>query len=636
MALTWVKLGNLKGPKGNVGTWYQSNVGPSDTMDTLTNGSYSVSSGSVAVGLGLPEVLGSLEILTWGTNAGTATYLTRSIAPELWTNSKLSSGWAGWRKLADLWFTEATLTVSDNLDLLPSGIRTIWSGSVALALGLPASSMYTITTERWGNGTSGIQTAKSRGTTTVQVLRRQLLSGGWTVWKDISPWFDTTALTTSEHLDTLTSGIRTCWSGTVATAIGSPVESMFDIETVLWGTGAGRQTLTTRGIDAPQIWSRSLFNTTWMPFQRMDAGSGSGGGSGSSLATASPSGLKIAAMSLNVGVGSTETTGQGFVRSVVKIPEGVVRGRLVIKNWSPRYGFADSPAVALSNMSVGPRSGSTGQATSWQLISASGSTGTDGYTSPWFNFTASMIGKDCLVSYGWQSDGVVQQTQGFAYTGASAAGALTGSGTAVKRMPLYAYLELQTVPTLPTVASFTDSIGVGANADRELYDSWLDQYCRANGYVPMHWGNSGDSAPSWVDPNAKKWKLYGRNINQVDAVIYGMNSNQIFAASEPSLQQIIDDTTACVENLRRHVSPNVYGATVIPRTDRTGARETIRRQYNAWMKSSPLFQDVFDMSAAVSSDDETLRPEFDADGLHLNTAGYAAMAAAISRPVVGV
>ncbi|HJX78551.1 GDSL-type esterase/lipase family protein [Glutamicibacter sp.] len=634
MPLKWVELAVLKGPKGDAGTWYQRTVGTSDTMDTLTNGSYSVSSGAIALGLGLPAVLGSLEILTWGVNAGTATYLTRSVTPELWTNSKLSSGWAGWRRLADLWFTEDTLTVSDNLSQLPSGIRTIWSGSVALALGLPTSSMYTITTERWGNGTSGIQTAKSRGTTTVQVLRRQLLSGGWTAWKNISPWFDTTALTSSEHLDTLTSGIRTCWSGTTATAIGSPVAVMFDVETVLWGTGAGRQRLITRDFDDPREYIRHLFSAGWGPFKRVDAGASSGGIGGGGLVPASPTSMKRSAMSLTVGYGGAITTGQGYARTLAHIPAGSVRARVVIKNWSPRSNGPDSPAVALSKISIGARTGTTGQSAAWTELAASGTTGENGFTSNWVNLSPAMIGNDCLISYGWQSSGDVQMCLGYGYTGPIAADATTGTAVAVNRIPMYAYIELETLPTVPTLASFTDSIGVGVSATYELYDSWLDQYCRPRGIVPMHWGSSGESGMSWESPDSKKWTLYGTEINQVDGVIYGMGSNQLSQAVTPTLQEMIDTATKCVENLRKHVSPNVYGATIIPRTNVTGDFETRRREFNAWMKASPLFTDVFDMSAAVSNDDETLRPEFDADGIHLNTAGYAAMAATITRLVV--
>ena len=44
--------------------------------------------------------------------------------------------------------------------------------------------------------------------------------------------------------------------------------------------------------------------------------------------------------------------------------------------------------------------------------------------------------------------------------------------------------------------------------------------------------------------------------------------------------------------------------------------------------------DLFNFRDVVSVDDEQmLKPEYDADGVHLNAAGYAALAASITRPV---
>ena len=64
------------------------------------------------------------------------------------------------------------------------------------------------------------------------------------------------------------------------------------------------------------------------------------------------------------------------------------------------------------------------------------------------------------------------------------------------------------------------------------------------------------------------------------------------------------------------------------------ASEQVRRDYNTWLstQTGPA-RDLFGFGTAVSADDETLRPEFDADGIHLNAAGYAAQVAAINRPI---
>ena len=90
--------------------------------------------------------------------------------------------------------------------------------------------------------------------------------------------------------------------------------------------------------------------------------------------------------------------------------------------------------------------------------------------------------------------------------------------------------------------------------------------------------------------------------------------------------------------MRKFVSPVVYDMTILPRTSVTGDAETLRRSYNAWLPKSGTRQ-VFNIVPAVSTDDETLMPAFDADGIHLNTAGYAAIAGVVptsTLPAVAV
>lgn len=467
MALTWVKLGNLKGPKGNVGTWWQRNLTSSDNLDTMTVadiGAYSVLAGATAKALGLPkETPSSVEILPVGTSLVQKQY---AIAPvsENWQREKYANGlvWGEWRR-------------------------------------------------------------------------------------------------TDHHMET------TDFDGLLPASTGS---------------------------------------------------------------------LAQTAISITTGHGGGQTTGQGFARGLQRMPPGATRARIGIRNWNPRYNMADSPSASLSNISLGRHNGGTSQSLSWIPVQSSGSTGANGFVSRWVNLPDGMAGTDVLVAFGWESSGDVQQNIGYGFTGGSASNAITGTGSAANTLPFFIYLEVEIPATTGRIANFADSIGSGVSASKVMYDSWLDQYCRPRGYVPQHWSHSGDQGDSWSDPSGKKWSLYGKEIVLADAVIYAMGSNMIFRPTTPTLQECIDVTVDNIKNIRKHISPNVYGATITPRNAETGASETLRRQYNAWMKTSPLFRDVFDMSAAVSSDDETIRPEFNADGIHFNTAGYAAMAAAITRPLV--
>ncbi|NNH70232.1 SGNH/GDSL hydrolase family protein [Nocardia uniformis] len=57
----------------------------------------------------------------------------------------------------------------------------------------------------------------------------------------------------------------------------------------------------------------------------------------------------------------------------------------------------------------------------------------------------------------------------------------------------------------------------------------------------------------------------------------------------------------------------------------------VRREVNAWLRGTDVFDAVFDVAAAVQDPDrpDFLHPEFDGDGMHLNDAGARAMAGAM-------
>lgn len=437
----------------------------------------------------------------------------------------------------------------------------------------------------------------------------------------------------SDHMDNIkTPGLYKVLNGATATTIGLPLGAVSSVEVLPVGTTVIQRQTGTAPND--QVWQRSLYanGVVWGNWWRSDFHTDSSQVRG--LSPAMAAGFKTVAVPCSLGYGGAQTTGQGFSRSLQRMPAAGTRARIRLRNWNPRYNMADSPAVALTNISIGNHNGGNSQSTGWITVAASASTGTDGYVSAYFTVPASMANRDVLVAFGWQSSGDVQQNIGYGFTGPLAANAIIGTGTGTNVVPLFVAIEVEVPSTQPVVANFADSIGSGVSASKVVYDSWLDQWARANGVVPTHWSHSGDQGSSWLDPTGKKWSLYGTDIALADAVFYAMGSNLIFTPTTPTLQECIDTVMANVESIRKHISPNVYGCTITPRSNVTGAGETLRRQFNAWMKTSPLFKDVFDMSAAVSADDETLRPEFDADGIHLNTAGYAAMAAAITRPVV--
>lgn len=441
-------------------------------------------------------------------------------------------------------------------------------------------------------------------------------------------------LTVSDNMDTLLPTVPKEYnvlSGTTAAAVGLPIALASAVRVIPIGTATIQIQYVSPQTDgtAPVMQRERYPSGLWTAWHRTDHHNDS---PPEGLTPATPNGLKSVGIPCTLGYGGSQTTGQGFARLLQRMPATATRYRLRFRNWNPRYGMDDNAAVALSNMSVGVRSGST--STSWNTVASSGNTGTDGYVTPWNTVAPSMLGQDVLVAYGWESSGTVQQNIGTAYTGTTAATALTGSATKAGVAPLFVVLEVEVPASQPVAAVFGDSIASGVGSTNPVYDSWLDQWGRANGVVITHWSHSGDYAATWEDPESKKWTLYGTDIAPADVVFYALGSNDLFASTTPAPIDIQTDIRTLVPLLRRHVSPNVVATTILPRTNVTGAGETVRRTINTWLRLSGLFRDVFDMAAAVSTNDETLNPAFDADGVHLNTAGYAAMAAAITRPVV--
>jgi lysophospholipase L1-like esterase len=81
----------------------------------------------------------------------------------------------------------------------------------------------------------------------------------------------------------------------------------------------------------------------------------------------------------------------------------------------------------------------------------------------------------------------------------------------------------------------------------------------------------------------------------------------------------------------------VFGATLTPLegsfyTDTAGLREATRQAVNHWIRTSDRFDAVIDFDRAARDPDDptTIAPAFDSgDHLHLNPAGYHALAAAV-------
>jgi lysophospholipase L1-like esterase len=124
-------------------------------------------------------------------------------------------------------------------------------------------------------------------------------------------------------------------------------------------------------------------------------------------------------------------------------------------------------------------------------------------------------------------------------------------------------------------------------------------------------------------------------------VFEGVNDIGTAAATPEAQQAVGDDLRAAYDQIitRAHaVGLRVYGATLTPLggntsyDDPAGLREQTRRGVNDWIRRSGRFDGFADFDAAVRdpADHRLLAPAYDTgDHLHLNPAGYRALAGAV-------
>lgn len=438
--------------------------------------------------------------------------------------------------------------------------------------------------------------------------------------------YDLTASPTGAgaNIDTIENGVYSVWSGPTAEAMGLPTATLGTLTSTRYGTGAGSQVWIPSVLQGAQIWVRSEFTGGWSGWSQIGSGSGD---NAPMLRSAPSSGFKTAPLALTLGYGGGTATGTGTTVVIQYVPVSTRRAQLHLRNWNPRYINADSAPATITATAIGLHNGSGGSA-AWAVFpNASGVTSvTDGeteYTSGWIDVPAEWQGQEIAVRYTWS--GTVQRNIGTGWTG----------GVKDDLPPLFAWLELEVPSSTPVVAVFGDSLSTLGGA-RPVIDSYIDQWARANGAVPAHWSHSGDKAVTWTSATVRKWGLYGWDIAAPDAMIYLMGSNDLSEASITlaDMQARIGSTA---ELIRGIITPNLYAGTILPRTNQaTGSTfETVRRQVNAWLPKSGLFRDAYATSAAISTDDDTIIPAYDADGIHLTAPGYGAVAGAITPSPVG-
>lgn len=368
-------------------------------------------------------------------------------------------------------------------------------------------------------------------------------------------------------------------------------------------------------------------------------------GTGAGTSTPAPSDStppRVVPLALTLGQGDmtwyTKTT--DTFRVPIQFNAPISKWRLHIQNINPRTGTKVTGAVPFLGLAYGDHNGSGGYVGAPTKIHDAFTTPADAseWVSPWF--TQDIGGnKPKLLEFSFAgapaapvvlAGGAYQNGGGFMDTSKTA--------WSVNSMPFSIWIEAETPATTNTYAVFGDSLSVGIGAKLPVFQSALSQYARAKGGLPVHYAASGDTMTDWVNVGDAGYKVNRWDgLSKSDALLFSMGSNDVFAGlSLATLQDKFSKSLALLSKRVQDGAP-VYLTTIYPRTGATGATEDVRRQYNAWLKTQKgvgNIKDVFDASAVVSADDETLRTEYaDPDGTHLKENAYQAIANSLTLTV---
>lgn len=327
-----------------------------------------------------------------------------------------------------------------------------------------------------------------------------------------------------------------------------------------------------------------------------------------------PSGYKTLPLILTAGRGGDEDKAplSANVEYDVNLSPAINTGRFRfgIRDGNPRWGTFTAQAIRLTNISVG------GVA---KLSSMT--TNADGSIthSPWMSGPLGNLKFD--------------------YSAPIAPRYIIGggrvNGTRRTEMPFELWLEIEIPATTPAIGLVGDSNSVGVNTTIPIHDAWLSQYCRRMGYFPVLYGHSGDGMSQAQTVAHYKWNRWN-HLDRPDAVIHANGANDIpNTEGGLTLTQLQEWARAEWEISDAKISKIKHGAVIKSRS--SGINNTVRLQYNNWIKSIPeLLRDWHDIASPVTTNDAggTLPQYMSSDGIHMNTAGHTAIANSITRPLV--
>lgn len=332
------------------------------------------------------------------------------------------------------------------------------------------------------------------------------------------------------------------------------------------------------------------------------------------------------------------TTAQGTARYPVKFAAPVTRFKVHIRNYS--YGDATGYTgnVALTGLWWGEGRYNLDSyldgaftAAPTQINGASTISGTTEWVSGWITVNAD-AGTDHLLSLGWSTSTgaptniVSSWTRRWVSTSAANASqqAPTVTGSDGPGAPFDIWLECEIPASTPVVAFIGDSITVG-----NMYDqSFPTRYGQAHRAWPVVFGHFGGRLSDWGTGSTDRWTRFGSVA--ADAVVLMCGINDVGA--DATLNDLKNRFNNVRARIVTYLGTRIFVATLLPTNGDTtsGGRETVRANYNAWLKFMRSgINGTLDTARTVSATSSTLTTAYTWDGTHLSADGAVQVAAAI-------
>lgn len=385
-----------------------------------------------------------------------------------------------------------------------------------------------------------------------------------------------------------------------------------------------------------EAWGRRFTDTTiasW--FARMGIATG--------VKKTAPYALTLPA---GTGTGFEDTGTDVHQRFPVTLPCAARRGRVHIRNRNDRAAAVFTGALSVKGIWKGPAARDSSGALSGQWAAAptqvQGAFVTSADGAEWvsdmltFDFDA---GKDYLIGVGYTcaaqtNHGGLGGSWRSAYSAEvgdlAPAHALTRSQNAA----LDIWVEFEIDAAVPILATLGDSLSVGTNADLPVYESPARKHGLAHGVWAAHYAHHGSTMQMWSSGDSIRWTKYAGTA-PADAVLVALGSNDIFGGADLATAKA--SLATLVALVRNYLAPTVYLATIMPRNGGNTAAEAVRVGYNDHLGTLPSGAvNVFDYAASIADPANAGRVDgryITGDNVHLNTAGYARNARALTAPL---